>query len=597
MGNSQSSSGTQFIGNGGLPVLQSVEPCHLSGDPDLYGVGIRVGFYLQYLAAIIAIVSKADEDFVGWRVAFVPVAAATFLGLCINSTGDTLVVMDWAIMLELVLCFPAFFALPVFTGLGIEREKKGELRLRNAYAKQLEPIREENLRQHADTFTTAYAAVIHAEHLLMDDSIDSQRRPQEVRNLITTVLNYVHVTDEQQAGSVDHADISRAISRLKNSQNDLQAVRAQFGELNLREHHIAALVRIGVAAQEAKKAESAVREIAGREQEIRHEIKKKGLVLKRIHGLGLLDTVSAGISLTIYSAYCFLTPWLFFFGIGRGAKTGCDVRVFFILAPVSVYNHGFAIFLKVVAIFLTVPGLVSLVFGILFLIIGLCKPFEKTVEDNLSMGGERTGAQIPPDTGVQDQPVHQNLLMTGALEPRDQTQRAHFHRHWLSEMRQKYYNYINNTPEPSIEELDKEIDFRRHWWGFGLSVVLVVTIVVVEMTIHINHITMGPLLSSTGQLIALLLGAFMLFLILYKWLVKLYDPHKNQEGKNKFEVVAEAARRLLHSILPTRRGKPPRETHDAEMLVGLEQGGQGDGQTGSQTGVAQISGDRVVEIE
>src|SRR5664279_2422907 len=98
MGNSQSSSATQFA-SPGLPVLESVKPCHLTGDPDLFGLGIRLGFYLQYFAAIIAILTGFDQQFLGWRAGFIPLAAATFISLCINSTDNTLVIMDWTIMI------------------------------------------------------------------------------------------------------------------------------------------------------------------------------------------------------------------------------------------------------------------------------------------------------------------------------------------------------------------------------------------------------------------------------------------------------------------------------------------------------------------
>jgi hypothetical protein len=526
------------MGNGGLPVVQSVEPCHLSGDPDLYGLGIRVGFYLQYLAAIIAIVSKADEDFIGWRVAFVPLAAATFLGLCINSTGDSLVIMDWAIMLELVLWFPAFFTLPIFKGISIINFRKKEVN--KGYAKQLEPIREAGFDQYADKIASAYRAAGNAEDIIMNDPLDSQRRPEDVRELVNTVtkmaLEPVNITEERHAESVDHAgELTQAVSELENSSNNLQAVRAQIEALRLREHHIAALQIIGVTAQEAKEAESTVREIAKAEEEIRHEIKKIDLILERIHGLGLVDAVSTGISLIIYSAYCFLTPWLYFFGIDRGARTGCDVKVLFLLAPVSVYNHGFGIFLKFVAIVSTIAGLAFSLFGIIFLIIGLRKPFEKVAGDNLGTGGEKTDTQTSPGAGLQNHPPHPDLTMTGALVPQDQPQTAHAQPHWLSAhleaVRHMYHNYVNNSREPSMKEANKEIDFSRRRWGFGLSVVLLETIVVVEMTIQVNHLKMGPLLSSTGQLIALLVGAFMLLLILYRCIVKLYWRYKSEDNK------------------------------------------------------------------
>jgi hypothetical protein len=601
MGNSQSSSGTQFS-SGGLPVVQSVKPCYLSGDPDLYGIGIRVGFYLQYLAAIIAIVTKVDKDFVGWRAAFVPLVAATFVGLCINSTGNSLVIIDWAIMLELVLGFPVFFALPVFGGIRTEHSKRGKVRLHKEYIKKLEPERESGFEQYREKIADALGAITEAEELIMNET---PRRPQEVRRLVTRVaqaaLKYVTVIEERPAEAIDHAEgnVVREIGNLRsditqlveNVPNDIEAVRAEVGRWGLRERHIAALLQIIPTVQEAKDAETAIRETAKQEKVIRQEILYESLVLMRIHDLGLTDAVSAGISLIIYSAYCFLTPWLFFFGLDRGAKAGCDVRVLFVLAPVSVYNHSFVIFLKVLAVLAPILGLCVFGFGLMFLTIGLSKPFERVEDRRTSL-----------DHGPPNQPAQPDITMTGAITmagaPVPQTQRhvAHIHHYWvtrhLRDVRKQYHYYVNNSDEPSKKAVDKEINFNRHCWGFWLSLLLVETIVVVEMTIQVNSLTMGPLLSSTGQLIALLVGVFILLLILYRCLVKLY---KRRGGDGNFSIV-RTVERWLHSLLCTPRPQHPSETLDPGRTAGLVNGGQGHEQTGAQTGGPHIIGPRVEEI-
>jgi hypothetical protein len=222
--------------------VQSFKPCHLTGDPDLYGIGIRVGFYLQYLAAIIAIVSKADEDFIGWRVAFVPLAAATFLGLCVNSTRDTLVIMDWAIMLELVLSFPLFFALPVFKGLRMEKELKQELLIQKRLAKEKEVIRENKLEVYADAIKDSFGALINAEDRIMDGSLDSQSGPN-ARRLVLAVKNaaveWVHAMEQRPEETTDHAGrfirerIGAAISQLEDTPDDLQVARTRVRNLQL----------------------------------------------------------------------------------------------------------------------------------------------------------------------------------------------------------------------------------------------------------------------------------------------------------------------------------------------------------------------------
>ena len=121
MGNAQSSAGTRFTGSHDLPTAQS---CQVLGAPELYGTGIRVGFYLQYAAAIIAVLFGSDRDLRRWRSSFAVVAAAVFVSLCVNSTGPTLVIVDWAVVMQLVLWFPLFLAFPLASDMVLETENK-----------------------------------------------------------------------------------------------------------------------------------------------------------------------------------------------------------------------------------------------------------------------------------------------------------------------------------------------------------------------------------------------------------------------------------------------------------------------------------------
>lgn len=382
---------------------------------------------------------------------------------------------------------------------------------------------------------------------------------------------------------------------------------------------------MGTTANVAQ-ANNAVTQVARVEVKIHHQITKKRLGIRRIHALGLVDTVSAGISLIIYSAYCFLTTWLFFVGIHRGAKAGCDVFIFFIFAPISVYNHRFIIFLKFISVLFTLFGFGFLVFGSLFLIVGLCKPFEKHPEHSdkdkdLVTDGQpaQTTAQSSSGTEPQNQLAQPRPTMSGALGapiPQGPLPVAHPYHHWLPShmhlpaIRQHYFNYVaNSVKTPSIKEVDEQIDFKRFQWGAFLTIVLGFTILVVEKTIKVNHLEMGPLLSSTGQLIALLVGAFMLLLILYRLLVKLYwhevdkkkkkneknnkDGEKKEDTQNNFAKVSGALQRWFHTFMDlfgTGGTKTASGANDHEKLVGLENGGQEYGQTGLQSRMQDFDG-------
>ncbi|KAF2834946.1 hypothetical protein M501DRAFT_983190 [Patellaria atrata CBS 101060] len=107
MGNTSS---TQFVKEGGRVAAQSFKPCHLFGDSDLYGLGVRLGFYLQYFAAIIAIYFIAVQELRQLRIGLNIIATAIFIALLVNSTQDSLVILDWTILIQLALVFPVYTA-------------------------------------------------------------------------------------------------------------------------------------------------------------------------------------------------------------------------------------------------------------------------------------------------------------------------------------------------------------------------------------------------------------------------------------------------------------------------------------------------------
>jgi hypothetical protein len=376
--------------------------------------------------------------------------------------------------------------------------------------------------------------------------------------------------------------IDDVLGKASNDTEALAALQREIDGWQLGRRPLAALQQVFPSVQEARRAFNAIRETAEEEKATKYQIKWAGFVLKRIHDLGLVDTISAGISLIIYSAYCFLTPWLFFVGIDRGAKAGCDIKVLFFLAPISVYNHGFVIFLRVAAVIATILGLIYLAFGVMFLIVGLSDPFEKVVQDR----------QTFADQHPQNQSAQLTIHTAGELMPITQTNVAHVHHHWITEhlhnVNKLYHQYVNDSEKFSKEAVHIHINFNPRKWGFWLSLLLVYTIVVVEATIKVNHLTSGTLLSSTGQLIALLVGIFMLLVIVYRCLVKLY---KHLGLSNDF-TASNAVKRLLDRLLG--RAQAQAGTQDPENMVGLVNGAQIHGQAG--TGEPQIVGDRIQDL-
>jgi hypothetical protein len=77
--------------------------CHLIGDPDLYGVGVRVSYYLAFFSGIIALVSSRAEVVDDVRKGNAIVSLALFIVLVRNSLRGSLAVFEWQLIFTMML--------------------------------------------------------------------------------------------------------------------------------------------------------------------------------------------------------------------------------------------------------------------------------------------------------------------------------------------------------------------------------------------------------------------------------------------------------------------------------------------------------------
>ena len=104
---------TGFVGTGEMSAVTSFMPCHIFGDQMLIGMGIRVGFYLLYAAAILAVLFGIDKQFRFWHGAWGILALSLFLSMFLNLATHNLIIIDYAVLIELVLWYPVFFVFTV----------------------------------------------------------------------------------------------------------------------------------------------------------------------------------------------------------------------------------------------------------------------------------------------------------------------------------------------------------------------------------------------------------------------------------------------------------------------------------------------------
>jgi hypothetical protein len=64
------------------------EPCSFEGNSDIYGIGVRYGFYLQWFATLlITIFSPSEEETV--RIVNLTIQTSIFLGIAVQSSDET----------------------------------------------------------------------------------------------------------------------------------------------------------------------------------------------------------------------------------------------------------------------------------------------------------------------------------------------------------------------------------------------------------------------------------------------------------------------------------------------------------------------------
>lgn len=81
------------------------------GNSDMYGLGIRLGFYLQWLAGALAALLNIRSDIVAVRSCLFAFTLAVFIAIIVQTTrSPTLTSAD--IFITLLLCFGYFYSLP-----------------------------------------------------------------------------------------------------------------------------------------------------------------------------------------------------------------------------------------------------------------------------------------------------------------------------------------------------------------------------------------------------------------------------------------------------------------------------------------------------
>ncbi|KAK4213730.1 hypothetical protein QBC37DRAFT_168461 [Rhypophila decipiens] len=561
MGSSQSSvsssalSGAQFVSDG-LPAVQSYPRCHIFGDASLYSVGIRTGYYLQYLAAVLSILFLRGQESNAWLLSFTPLVAAHFVILLVNSTGPGLIVLDWEIVFGLVFWSLAFLATAVFYRPALADQLNAGFVSKDSRRLQQELTRESGrlVSDQEAEWDKRYIAVIK----VLGTETSPKGNGERQINLQTALEEYIEAFTAARV-SPGYAEASGYILDLYEDSEGVREVVAQMLISNsqlgaFRDAHAEALRLVGVPVEHAQTtvhtlARIAMEELfpatpvyAGRRSPIQ--------VVKDFETwAGTFGLLGAGSFSVLYAGYLVFTIWVLFRGVDIGRKSRCDVSIIFLMVPTSVYNTAALTVLRVLAcIWLVVGGLPALLIGIALLVLGASswwteKPLrlrmDKTKEDTAFKAvpydaekGKRTaGAGTGPASSLRLQNpgmfrgsrASDKLFEVPASElPSQQRSMSSFKKETeggLDDLVIEERPRITTETGPAIRggagsavgsgSAVLWLLVRSRWeWLFAL--LLIHTIVVVEMTIRINRLDMRqPAFSSFGEFLAFFLGAFL----------------------------------------------------------------------------------------
>jgi len=276
MGNAQSSSGTRFIEMDSLPIVQSYKPCHIPGDSDLYGLGIWIGFYLQYFGAVIATMFGASKEFRIWRAPFVVIAAATFVALSVKVTGENLVILDWAIISSSssyshsTLPFPLSLAPLSSTDTSTDRRTSLE-----DIRAEMQSIKEDAVNDRDVAVQRAFADFVNARSLLFE-----HHRPAVVEEALH---RYIDSFGPLEGNPSPRRDARRYLQDTypTETQHDIganfQLARRALAELP--DQHIQALHRLGYSMEQAEEMAERVQRVTRWERRAENRLRRVRSIL------------------------------------------------------------------------------------------------------------------------------------------------------------------------------------------------------------------------------------------------------------------------------------------------------------------------------
>lgn len=90
-------------------------------------------------------------------------------------------------------------------------------------------------------------------------------------------------------------------------------------------------------------------------------------VQEGLHATRTRDTIFISAVFIIWAGFQLVRPWLYWVGVDKGRKEGCDIRLMWFVLPTSLYGRKYGIWLKVWGVLAAIVGLAAFAYGIFLL--------------------------------------------------------------------------------------------------------------------------------------------------------------------------------------------------------------------------------------
>lgn len=517
---------TSFVGTDEMSAVTSYMPCHIFGDQMLIGAGIRIGFYLLYAAAIIAVLFGIDKQFRFWHGAWGILALSLFLAMFLNVVDYNLIIIDYAVLIQLVLWYPVYFIFTVLFRQALVVEGKDHSKADAEYQERLQRCRRavvteldvRRARAYADVLK-AFALHAVAEEAERDHDAAQVALGQAVQHYVSHWHEQVEIQAQDGRRSEEvHVD-GGAVTTVYNTEliEEIAAAPTRADVDKLRDLYVAALVHSQQSVAEARATEQEVALIASEELRIKRRARAPKQSLRHfLLTTNYKDQLTAAIGLLIWSTFMFGTAALNWPLLHHGTKSGgaCDnvPTVYFVFAPKKPFvDRGFTLFLRIWTVGVCIVAVFTTALGLFILTVSIFGPAAVGLGASSRRRKDQPSAEDGPDAHARD------LRASGGYSRKARgrhTQEILACLHH-SDTRSIQHRYRSRTTAPA------RFSPSTIPWALLLAVLLAVTIACSELTVSRqgpqNNVPLDfarPPLHETSEILAFLIGLYSLVLTL-----------------------------------------------------------------------------------